>query len=257
MLIRVQYKNDNYDTVAHFLLDELISSNKIKKFLRSEGWVIPGINPIRVIGPRYDGIERRRHLVLSITKLSEYEQEKSWGEKVLSADVESIIETKRKPILCPADGLKMTLAKRSLYNTYNKTSNETTEKIFVDKGGQLREYKVSGNSTLVPFPVSLAIKYGDNIAEEYPDFILNISESWVFVNTESVISKGTSLLMHFYIPPEDKLLAEIKGKVSGVNRDNAGYPKGMLIKCALFSRKQVQSLENYLEEKKHLIDNKV
>jgi hypothetical protein len=129
-------------------------------------------------------------------------------------------------------------------------------KFFVDKGGHLQEYKNSQSLQLVPFPVCLAIRYGDNAAEEYPNFILNIDESWLFVRTESPLPEGTSLLMHFYIPPEDKLLAEIKGKIVTVNHDNAAYPKGMLIIISFFSRKQMQRLENYFERKDHLIDNK-
>jgi len=59
MVIRVMYHNMKYDMVKASSLDELISSGKIKKFLRSEGWAIIGISPIRGFGGNYEGSERR------------------------------------------------------------------------------------------------------------------------------------------------------------------------------------------------------
>ena len=59
MHIWIMYENGNFDVVKSFLLDELISSNKIKKFLRSVGWVTVGLNTIRGKGGYYKGPERR------------------------------------------------------------------------------------------------------------------------------------------------------------------------------------------------------
>lgn len=59
MLIRVIYQNDKHDMVKPHHLDELISSNKIKKFLRSQGWVTIGVDPVRGMGGTYNGPERR------------------------------------------------------------------------------------------------------------------------------------------------------------------------------------------------------
>jgi hypothetical protein len=126
---------------------------------------------------------------------------------------------------------------------------------FSDKGGHLQVYKDLDSPKLVPFPVCLAIKYGEEISAECPDFILNIDKSWIFVRTESPLPAGTPLLMHFYIPPENKLLAEAKGKVLSVDADNAGHPKGMLVKIGFFSRGEMKNLEHYLEGKKHLMDS--
>ena len=61
MLIKVMYKNNEYAMVKPFLLDKLISSDKIIKFLRSEGWVTIGIDDIRVSDYRYKGPERRKN----------------------------------------------------------------------------------------------------------------------------------------------------------------------------------------------------
>jgi hypothetical protein len=61
MLIKVMYQNNEIEMVEAFQLDKLISSNKIKKFLRSEGWVTVGIDPIRKESRvNYKGSERRQ-----------------------------------------------------------------------------------------------------------------------------------------------------------------------------------------------------
>jgi hypothetical protein len=52
MLIKVMYKNNACAMVKPFLLDELIASGKIKKFLRSEGWATIGVDHTRVSGKR-------------------------------------------------------------------------------------------------------------------------------------------------------------------------------------------------------------
>ncbi|MDA8083119.1 MAG: hypothetical protein M0024_05630 [Nitrospiraceae bacterium] len=127
-------------------------------------------------------------------------------------------------------------------------------KFFFDKGGYLQLQTGSGSPGIVPFPVCLAIRFGDDIREECPDFILNIEQSWVFVRTTSPLPRGTTLLMHFYIPPEDKLLAEVKGRVLTVNRESAIYPKGMLIKFGVFSLQETALLEKYLEGNRPLLD---
>ena len=61
MLIKVMYQNNEIEMVEASQLDTLISSNKIKKFLRSEGWVTVGIDPIRKESRvNYKGSERRQ-----------------------------------------------------------------------------------------------------------------------------------------------------------------------------------------------------
>ena len=61
MGISVVYRDNKMGMVDASQLDELIFSNKIKQFLRSEGWVTIGIDPIRR-SPRYQyvGQDRRR-----------------------------------------------------------------------------------------------------------------------------------------------------------------------------------------------------
>jgi len=61
MLITVMYQNNEIEMVEASQLDTLISSNKIKKFLRSEGWVTVGIDPIiKERKVNYKGSERRQ-----------------------------------------------------------------------------------------------------------------------------------------------------------------------------------------------------
>ena len=69
MLIKVIYQNDKYDMVKPINLDTLLFSNKIKKFLRSEGWVTVGVDKIRGSGGHYEGPERRN----DVTQLSQAE----------------------------------------------------------------------------------------------------------------------------------------------------------------------------------------
>jgi hypothetical protein len=66
MLIKVTYENNGM--VKPFLLDELIASGKIIKFLRSEGWVTIGVDRIRVSGYHYKSMERRKNSFLELLK---------------------------------------------------------------------------------------------------------------------------------------------------------------------------------------------
>ncbi len=60
MLIRVQYNNNKHDFIKPSYLDRLITSGSIKSFLRSEGWVLIGADPLRGMGGTYEGPERRK-----------------------------------------------------------------------------------------------------------------------------------------------------------------------------------------------------
>jgi hypothetical protein len=62
MFISVIYQDNKMGIVEDSKLDELISSSKIKQFLRSDGWVTIGGDPIRRRRNRddYEGRERRR-----------------------------------------------------------------------------------------------------------------------------------------------------------------------------------------------------
>ncbi len=125
--------------------------------------------------------------------------------------------------------------------------------VLYDRGGHLQ---ISGNGNmrkLVPFPVCLAVKYENDLAETCPDFVLNIEESWVFIRTDHPLPAGTPLLMHFYIPPETKLLAEVSGTVLPVAGPGS-QPIGMMVKVTRFSRRKLRRLEGYASGERHLVD---
>ena len=61
MLINVVYQNGKYGTVEDYELEDLIASKKIKKFLRSDGWCVIGVDSMRQENQAdYQGQERRR-----------------------------------------------------------------------------------------------------------------------------------------------------------------------------------------------------
>lgn len=60
MLVQVHWTNNRYDYVKDFMLDSLIEAGVVARFLRSSGWVIVGVDPIRTnSNSNYKGIERR------------------------------------------------------------------------------------------------------------------------------------------------------------------------------------------------------
>jgi hypothetical protein len=59
--------------------------------------------------------------------------------------------------------------------------------------------------------------------------------------------------MHFYIPPEEKLLGEFEGKVTGINHDN-NYPQGIFVEFKGSFGNDMIIFTDYMDEKKHLID---
>jgi hypothetical protein len=61
MVLHVQYHDNKYDYVIHTTLDELIDTQRIKRFYRpsEERWITPDLDPVRGIGGHYLGPERR------------------------------------------------------------------------------------------------------------------------------------------------------------------------------------------------------
>jgi hypothetical protein len=61
MLVQVNWTNDRYNYVQDYMLDELIDSGRVARFLRSSGWVVVGVDPIRSggSGRKYTGADRR------------------------------------------------------------------------------------------------------------------------------------------------------------------------------------------------------
>jgi len=128
------------------------------------------------------------------------------------------------------------------------------KRFFYDIGGHIQERVGDGPPRIISFPICLAIRYGNNLTAECPNFVLDIDELWVFVRTETPLPDGTRTIMHFYIPPEIKLLAEIQGVVSDTDRRNAEYPTGMFIKFSDVSRTMIKQLKGYIEGKNPLVN---
>jgi hypothetical protein len=60
MLIEIMYNSGVYDRVSAQALDRLLKSKEVVKFLRSDGWVQVGQDPVRGRGRTiYRGPERR------------------------------------------------------------------------------------------------------------------------------------------------------------------------------------------------------
>ena len=132
----------------------------------------------------------------------------------------------------------------------------TMDKYFIDKGGRAEEHiQGSRKSKQVHFPLCLAIQYEDNEPVDCSDFLLNIRQGLLFTQPPDLFPVNTKLNLHFYIPPETKLLAEFKGKVIGERQINRAT--GNLIRIKDFFHNKLHMLEDYLEEKNHLIDIKV
>lgn len=131
------------------------------------------------------------------------------------------------------------------------------DKVFVDRGGDVEEYGGQERRKHVRFPVCLAVKYGEDVAMTCADFILSISKGGVFIRTQRPLEKGARITMHFYIPPEEKLLGEFEGEVVGVNAGDPRYPQGMNVKFINCTEAGLKALEDFLEEKKHLVDREM
>lgn len=129
------------------------------------------------------------------------------------------------------------------------------EMIFVDKGDSIDEYTGERERRKhVRFPVRLALKYADSLPEEHSDFVLNLSEGGVFIETQQPLPPGSEVVMHFYIPPESMLLGEFSGCVKWVNTQDNSKPFGMGIVFTHCTEEAKQRLIQYLEETAHLVD---
>jgi len=60
MLITVMYQDGKIGEIEAYQLDDLIRSNKIKKFYRSGKWVTIGIDPVREMREDYLEVPKRQ-----------------------------------------------------------------------------------------------------------------------------------------------------------------------------------------------------
>lgn len=59
MNIKVVFIDNKEGVVDSRILDQMIEWNRIRMFMRSDGWTMVGINPMRGAGGTYDGVDRR------------------------------------------------------------------------------------------------------------------------------------------------------------------------------------------------------
>jgi hypothetical protein len=61
-MIRIKYSDGSHDCVADFMLETLISLDKIEAFYRlsEDRWVVVGDDPMRGMGFKHRGRERRK-----------------------------------------------------------------------------------------------------------------------------------------------------------------------------------------------------
>ena len=86
-------------------------------------------------------------------------------------------------------------------------------------------------------------------------FVLNASRGGLFIISERPFPRGSILHIHFFIPPEEKLLGAFVGEVAGVNLSSR-QPHGMHIRLLGYSA-DMKQLIAYLEERLPLLDHMV
>jgi uncharacterized protein (TIGR02266 family) len=129
------------------------------------------------------------------------------------------------------------------------------EKYFIDSHGTMDELGEGDNHRRhVRFPVHLAVKYQDSSLNDYEDFVLNAGRGGVFIETGRPLPEGSRLTMHFYIPPQVKLLGSVQGTVVWSNTSGLKHPRGMGIRFDSGCEGEMQKLVELMEEHKHLID---
>lgn len=129
------------------------------------------------------------------------------------------------------------------------------DKFFVDNEGKMVEVEgaLREKRTDIRFPVNLAVRYGQDEPQIYQDFVLNISKGGVYIITDRLLPEGSIIIMHFFIPPHEKLLAEFKGEVVGVNQSEL-YPQGMHVEFFDIAETSMRRLEDFLEGKRSLLN---
>ena len=133
-------------------------------------------------------------------------------------------------------------------------TKEDGAKIIVSQGGTTDElYSGSERRRHVRFPTNLAVRYGHEAPLMYRNFMLNASEGGVFIQCDSPFPPETILDLHFFIPLEEKLLAEFSGEVTYTS-SHAKYGAGMHVKFFHYSEEDMQRFMSYLEESQHLLD---
>ena len=126
------------------------------------------------------------------------------------------------------------------------------DRIVVDTDGEAEASLSQNRFEHVRFPLCLALEYGDTV-EECPDFVLNIDRGEVVIRKGLPLEEGSTVLLHFYIPPREKLLGEFKGKVKKVEVDRGK----VYVKITGRNKRGLERLDEYLMGKRHLVDKEI
>lgn len=130
--------------------------------------------------------------------------------------------------------------------------------LYIAHNGEIEEMPSPGEKrSHVRFPVRLAVQYGKDNPITYNGFILNMSGGGVYIQTNEPLPVGSEILIRLFIPPQIKLLGEIRGKVAWVNTGDFPLPKGMGIEFETTEKEGLKQLVTYFGEEKPLIDQKV
>lgn len=129
-------------------------------------------------------------------------------------------------------------------------------RFFIDIGGSVEEVLPDRDRRRhVRFPVELAVRYGEEAPLVFDSFILDAGKGGVFIRSDHPLPVGSMIHLHFYIPPEEKLLGAFEGEVVEVNRSSR-YPRGMHVKLFGSSEGDMDRFLAYLEERHQLLDVK-
>lgn len=90
MLVPVFYKNGKFGAVEDSELDILIKQDKIRSFLRLDGWAIVGKTRLRGMGGKHDGSKRRKaeHRAKVLGETQEKRATDAREEEVISFEIQ-------------------------------------------------------------------------------------------------------------------------------------------------------------------------
>ncbi len=128
------------------------------------------------------------------------------------------------------------------------------EKVYVNMNGRTEEFSPeSGESRSVRFPVCLAVEHEQEVKEVCSDFMFSADHERILVKSRNPLPEGSTVLIHIYVPPEEKLLGRFHGEVEETMEGDSTEGR-MKIRLLHHPEDEMQRFQEFLEEKKHLVD---
>jgi len=127
-------------------------------------------------------------------------------------------------------------------------------RVYIGSRGKTHEV-ISGSKCrrCVRFPVHISVCYGETDSCIYKSFILNASRGGLYIVSKHLLPMGSNLDIHFFIPPEEKLLGAFEGEVVGINPSSDRYPQGMHVRLTGYAADMKRFID-YTEERAALLD---